>query len=213
MTRRREQAPPVSLRVRAGATRRGGTLSRGGTKSLALWISVVLAAALWAFITLSHLIDYFFPSASEDFRPGATTARSATIPLTTSSWQELDDPLKDGWDTEAFSLKAKKQLTTLGKLITHPEIIDAARVEPLAVETFSCGPLKPNILRTVFRDRGLRVERLETAPESSNPESHTHVGIEGLAEALRSLSAPFRDASDARVEFKVFRVKTSPELL
>ena len=40
------------------------------------------------------------------------------------SWAEMDDPIKDGWDTEAFSAQANQQLKQIGKLIAGTDKVE-----------------------------------------------------------------------------------------
>jgi hypothetical protein len=55
--------------------------------------------------------------------------QDARVPIKKGpSWEEIDDPAKDGWDTEVFASQATKQLKTLGNLLTHPRGIDAPAV-------------------------------------------------------------------------------------
>ena len=129
------------------------------------------------------------------------------------SWQEIDDPSKDGWDTEVFNGKAMKQLKTLGKLLTHPHSIDAAAVEKLLAEKFACGPLRPAGVVTVLDDKHLIVDRLPIAPADRNfrkrPTSATEKqfqGSAGFVEVLRAAAEPFKNATDVRFKAKVFRV-------
>jgi hypothetical protein len=129
------------------------------------------------------------------------------------SWQEIDDPSKDGWDTEVFNDKAMKQLKTLGKLLTHPDEIDAAAVEKLVAGDFTCGPLRPAGVVTVLDDQHLKVDRTPTAPTNRNfrarPTSASErqfQGSAGLVEVLRAAVEPFKNATGVRFKAKVFRV-------
>ena len=138
----------------------------------------------------------------------------ATLPVDFGrSWQEMDNPSNDGWDTELFSQKAKKQLEKLGELIAQRAQIDArAHAATLAAQDFSCGPLRPEKLRVVLRDEALRVERAEIDTDSIEQQlPGPYRGAQGLAEALRALSAPFRGASDVQFEFKLFRINLSDD--
>ena len=124
------------------------------------------------------------------------------------SWfTDRDDPSSDGWDSEVFSQRATAQLKDIAKLMSQPSPIDLAGVEKLAAADFSCAPLRPPGLEIVFRDKSLTVSR---APDGipSNPNSTADVsnGEEVLAESLRTLLQPLRDAGDVRAKFKLFLV-------
>ena len=125
------------------------------------------------------------------------------------SGKEIDDPTKDGWDTEAFHDKVKKQFEIIGKVLTHPEGLNAAGVAGLVTDDFACGALRPGSLVTAFEDEAVVVRR--NAPERDGggdraPAGGEHRGAEGLAQALGALAGPFAGAQDLHYKFKVFRV-------
>ena len=123
-----------------------------------------------------------------------------------ASWKEIDDPSKDGWDTEVYTGEAMKQLKELGGLLTSSDELDKASVGELIAPDFECGALRPDNLATVLDDQHLRVDRL-----SSEPEGGTFQGAGGLVEAMRALTEPFPKAEDLSFEVKVFRVSVVPE--
>ena len=128
------------------------------------------------------------------------------------SWKEIDDPTRDGWDTEAFHDKVKKQFEILGKVLTHPGEMDAAGVEGLVTEDFACGALRPDGLVTAFEDEALVVRRNAPVGDVAGdaaPAGGEHRGAEGLAQALGALARPFAGAQDLHYKFKVFRVLAS----
>ena len=134
------------------------------------------------------------------------------------SWQEMDDPNKDGWDTEVFNGKAMKQLKALGKLLTHPADIDAVALDELVADTFACGPLRPAGVATVLDDQQLKVDRTPAAlAEQDFRERPTSdldrqfQGSAGLVEALRAAAEPFKSATGVRFKAKVFRVDANAD--
>jgi hypothetical protein len=134
---------------------------------------------------------------------------SASAPVKSSrSWSEIDDPMADGWDTEVFSSAASAQLKVLGKLLIGTQEIEASRLLPLVTADFTCQPLRPDKLSTVFRDKTIRVQRAKAA---STPDGATtqgrHRGAKGLADALTALKKPFVGAKDLRFKSKLFRVQ------
>jgi len=151
---------------------------------------------------------------------GETTDHEATEKLDVleissigqQSWNERDDPLTDGWQTETFHLRAKAQLKKLGKLLVGSKQIEEVDLASLVSEEFSCWPLQPRSLQTVFRDKALHVERATLDPESTNTQSPgPYWGPHGLAEALRELARPFRGAKDLRFEVKLFHVQPAAD--
>ncbi len=137
---------------------------------------------------------------------------AAHIPTTGgSSWKEIDDPSRDGWDTEVFAGKATKQLKTLGKLLAHPRDIDAAAFEGLINDDFACGPLRPSNLVTVLDDRHLKIDRASVSAADQTSDELPVVGTDALAEMLRAAAAPFSTASDVRFKVKLFRVSPASD--
>ena len=135
------------------------------------------------------------------------------------SWQETDDPAKDGWDTEKFHLGAQEQLTAIGNLLARPTTIEAADVAALITQDFACDPLLPSSLATVFEDPFLKIERAGggderrfSSPrdlEADVPGAPVHHGPEGFVQALRAAAAGLSAATNVRFEFKVFDVRAS----
>jgi len=155
------------------------------------------------------------PSAAGAAASAPLTARLPSGPE--PSWDQIDDPARDGWDTEVFQVEAGKQLKALGQLLTGPDAIGVQHVADLIVPDFSCGALQPGGLVTAFEDRTFKIERLPAAtaaPQSGGgsddePSLEAELplhGAEGLAGALQAVSARFAGATDRRFEVKVFRV-------
>ena len=126
---------------------------------------------------------------------------SGTLPIGRTSWQDLDDPRKDGWDTEDFNNRAGAQLKKLGNLLAHPNEIRSDAIAPLVDERFSSGPLFPAALQTVYRTKHLRVERAKNSPTADR-----FRGAAGLTAALRALAQPLEGATETHVKFKLFRI-------
>ena len=116
----------------------------------------------------------------------------------------MDNPRADGWNTEVLGEQAEEQLKALGKLIVHPEQLEAARLEALVVpESFRCDRLVPESLEQVFEDSGVVVERLTS--ESSAPGKFS--GIGDFKMVLRQAAAEVAGADDARFEVKIVGVE------
>lgn len=155
---------------------------------------------------------FYFRKGSEAPFVASSSSRDAVVIPGTPSWEQIDDARRDGWDSEVFAAKASQQLNALGKLIVRSEEIKATDVEALVTEDFSCGELRPRNLEMVFQDQVLRVEREEAADEPVKEETPgTGRGPGRLSDALNGLAAPFRQAKEARFEFKVVDVKKSAD--
>ncbi len=123
-----------------------------------------------------------------------------------STWEQLDDPSQDGWQTEVVSDRATAQLKQLGKLlIQFSQSGDAesikSKVGELIADSFQCGRLYPVELYSVYQDRWIEVQRKANISDSRFEQA------DGLVQALGQLAEPFRGAKDMRFKFKLFRVE------
>jgi hypothetical protein len=92
----------------------------------------------------------------------------------------------------------------LGKLMTHPEHLDAAQLAPFLTSDFTCGDARPGQLQAVYTDARIEVRR-PTAP--SAPASGDHRGADGFLASLTSMLSPLQHARDLRFKFKMFSVE------
>ena len=151
-------------------------------------------------------------SSSPGQSPLETTSYSV-LPLNLQrSWTEFDDPQQDGWSSEAWVERADKRLKLLGKTIVSPQPVDASELESLLAEGFSCTALMPSPLATAYRDRVLHVERGQI-DAGNGQQSATYFGASGLAEALETLRAPFRQTTSVRFKFKLYQVKQKKDAI
>jgi FG-GAP-like repeat len=124
----------------------------------------------------------------------------------------IDDPDRDGWDTEAFSNEAGVRLAGLVHHLESPADINPAALAGLITPDFSCGRLRPANLIEVFSDRSATVLRPSAGQgirqsDGAAAAEATFKGAQGLAAALRELTAPFGQAKQIRAAEKVFRVE------
>jgi hypothetical protein len=135
------------------------------------------------------------------------TAQVGQLPASQGlSWKELDDPAKDGWDSEVFSGKADQVLKELAAILIEPASLEPRRLEALVDRSFSCGSLVPNALQTVFQDAVLQVQRGSSNGVALSASQTEFAGPAGLAQALRALTAPVQGARDLHGKLKLFRV-------
>ena len=109
------------------------------------------------------------------------------------------DPTLDGWQTEALSDAAGARLEELGRLLVDPAGLDAAALEPLVAEGFTCSPLRPGSREAIYAQQGLEVVR-------GGPESGTLRGAAGLAEALTRLVEPYGRGAEIHSEMKIVQL-------
>ena len=179
------------------------------SRSLFLWLSV--AAAAVTFVVVGVWVSSLSSRSSQQLDgdvDGAASIDEATLPTQHGpSWQETDNPSRDGWDTEVFSAKATQVLNRLGKMLTDPSGIRPDQLAPLVSGDFSCGRLVPESLEAVISDHLFEVRRGEV--EQTTIERQTiaaNQGAEGLALALQQLVEPFQGAKDLHFKFKLFRL-------
>ena len=120
------------------------------------------------------------------------------------------NPLADGWETEALSEAANRQLAVLAGLLKHPDQLDAAALAELLADDFSCGDLRPSEMQNAFDDAPLLVERgvIDAAAVGEEPVG-THRGSGGLLTALDVLLEPLHEATDIHAKFKLYNVNPS----
>jgi hypothetical protein len=199
----------------------GGATGLRRVLNLRLLIVLLIAAAS---VALYGMLDFQVPrntSEQQDARvpiERGPSGKDALVPTRRGpSWKEMDDPAKDGWDTEVFASQAKKQLEALGNLLAHPGGTDAAAVANLITDDFACGPLRPANLITILDDQHLKIDRASITPSLLEPGEQPpgeaelpYRGADGLVQALRAAVDPFSGATDVRFEVKVFRVVSAP---
>ena len=140
--------------------------SAAGTPSKR-WLSIVLLVVVVG-LGLFGLSRLFGPGSSD--QPGENPVEieivdtdDPRVPVQVGkTWDEIDDPAADGWDTEVFNIEAGKQLKKLGTLLTQRNGIDAASVKKLIASDFACGALWPADIVTVLGDQHLKVDRIAT---------------------------------------------------
>jgi hypothetical protein len=147
---------------------------------------------------------------------GSSTAMvSVVTPQARARWDAHRQglkPLDEEWNTETLNTAAGSQLKSLGKLLTHPELLSTEQLQLLLAKNFSCGPLLPQNTRQTFEDQSLTVIQGVIDAETLQPgTSGKYRGAEGFTEALQSLLEPLREATDVRFKFKLFNIQTEDE--
>ena len=115
----------------------------------------------------------------------------------TDSYNRID-PVEDGWDSEAFSAAATKQLKQLAKELANPSNVSEESIAKFFVQGDTLSfQLKPSKLSELYGGSGFRIERggSESAPVHDNPVT-----------AFRSLLSGLQSADGLQTEVKLFRV-------
>ena len=195
-------------RVQCTGSVSGEERSRGRGVSLP-WIAalggILALAALLHALGLVRLVPNGTGGAGGDGERERVAA--AVVPVDpTRTWNLEDDPSRDGWETEAFSVAAGKQLKRLGALLGAGPPYDPDELAELFDGEFACGPLRPAERESAFAGGAVRVER---AAPGEAPEVHR--GPAGPARALGDLLAPYGADPKPRVEFKLFGIRAGED--
>jgi len=123
---------------------------------------------------------------------------------------DVDDPARDGWDTELFHAATKEVLAQLGDLIKDPSQADEypEGLEAVLANGFVCSALRPDPLETVFDGERIRVQRSSQSSLSSAA-SDAHAGTSGLREAMAKMSDRLGFLDDRHAALKIYRVEHS----
>ena len=130
-------------------------------------------------------------------KSGRNTSSNVARVKATQASRDLDDPSRDGWDTEVFSGKALKQLDRLVQRVWLSKPFDAKAI--LAADA-KCSPLRPNKTRVFFADGQLKSETGVNDGETA--ESTTNV-----TDALAQLKPAVDGIKLIRHKFKIVRVE------
>ena len=204
------------------------TQKTGGSRLFNFRLVIVIVAVGIALYGLRHFLVTGDVNGNQDGRAVSTddaSGKEARVPVNQGrSWKEIDNPSKDGWDTEVLANQAKKQLKVLGSMLANLDGVDGKNVSKLVADDFACEPLRPAELITVIDDAYLKIERATSAaplPDLVKPAAGEagmaglkHRGVDGLVEAMRAAFAPFKDVVDLHFKGKVFKVlKTTDGVL
>ncbi len=74
-------------------------------------------------------------------------------------WLEIDDPTTDGWETEAFTIDAEKQLKYLSQFLTSSDSANRTQLKKIAASNFTGTPLLPDNLQLVIESPSITVHR------------------------------------------------------
>jgi len=136
------------------------------------------------------------------FATQAQTPTGGNIPSKQSEkLASLDNPSRDGWDSEVVSDQAKNQLKHIVALLKKSATPHASTLEHYLGAGFQTSHLRPPTLKQVYESGGIKVHR----PESLDQKMPLK-GSHGLAQALAELAAPFKTGEKIRIAVKLFGV-------
>ncbi len=113
------------------------------------------------------------------------------------------DPIKDGWETEAFSSAALEQLHHLEPVVLEPDLASEADLASIVSPLIKSDLLRPDTLEKIFEDSRLVVQR---APGRQPGSPTTVTGAAAFLTQLRALGAG-SDPEHTRIKLKIFRVE------
>ncbi|MEM7233855.1 MAG: VCBS repeat-containing protein, partial [Planctomycetota bacterium] len=124
------------------------------------------------------------------------------IPVSTvTPWSEVDDPNRDGWESEAQHETLSSALKTLGHWLDAETPPALSLIESVASPSFEHDALIPAALETVRAERGWRVERSAgSQPVKERGPAALHRSIMTLRDSLPSGRA-------TRVKFKIISLR------
>ena len=167
-------------------------------------------------LAIANVVFYFW---NDLFFGGSTASRAqaeeGNLPVNVGivDWKEIDDPSKDGWDTEVVSGKIDKIFKKLSDYLNDPTKIDLVQLEEVIDKNFSCGTLLPTIRQTVFKDSVLTVERATSSDIVSHSQNNSqYTGAHGFAEALKAVNTLVDGAHDIHSKFKLYRITPESNL-
>ena len=108
------------------------------------------------------------------------------------------DPIEDGWDSEAFSAAATKQLKLLAKELSTPSKLSNDSIAKFFIQDAALSlQLKPANLSEFYRDSEFHIQRggAESAPSQNDP-----------VIAFRSLLSTIQSTNILQTEVKLYRI-------
>ena len=120
-------------------------------------------------------------------------------------WQAIDNPNRDGWETEAIAAAALKKLKVIGQFIEQMNSTSPMGLSDLVASDFECTALFPDELLTVYQDPVFEVQRNATGDDQKP--HFIFKGLDGLQHAIKDLCKSFSAADETRTKFKIFRVQ------
>lgn len=131
---------------------------------------------------------------------------------TSSTWDELDNPSEDGWDSESFADAIKHQLERIGESLSQPANLQTDLIGSMLTVDFDGGTLIPQPLEVVFDQQGIRVVRANlTGPVA---ESHHDKRVkaetppsDSMAQSISALAARFAGSEQVHFHPKVVHIQ------
>ena len=153
--------------------------------------------------------------------PSAPTIATKTSAVRAEALRRVDDPVRDGWQTESLTASMDSQLKIIVDYLESmpPRETRAARLGDVVTADFRCTPLNRPHAAAAFRDPLAQLVVVRAKDEAA----FSYIGAEGLQQALEALvsAAYLSSAAESlknprqltHVKFKVYRVAADDERL
>ena len=154
-------------------------------------------------IALADTESYPLESRAESQPNKSSVLKTEDFSASRDTWQAIDDPDQDGWETEALAVAALKKLKKIGSFIEHISTSSPQDLNGIASNDFKCTSLSPDNLDTVYQDSIFTVQRNAS---DAGAKVTDYDGPDGLQRAIKNLCKSFSDAQNVRTKFKIFRI-------
>ncbi len=171
-------------------------------------------ALVWVVITRWPARDTPAPTGRTSRDSVGHTPREAVLPVESHApWEQVDDPVRDGWAIEARAEQAKQALDQLGQLLLSDRRPSSESLRQFCDADYQGGPLRPKDLVTAFQDGVLHVERGSPSSETDSEFEATVHGAAGFEAAVRDWTTGWSTRTDKRLEFKVIQASEQNQQL
>ena len=128
--------------------------------------AVALVAALAAWYLQRPAGDGGVPGDAQRGAEASVASGEFVEVAPVADWTAVDDPARDGWETEAWQEAAKKELSRVGHWVEELALPGTEELAALVDPAAPVEPFVPARLERVREDELLRVERYRRGPDA-----------------------------------------------
>ncbi len=162
---------------------------------------LIAAFAIWGPFSQDARTDAGPESGKGAFLPDSGTTKSVSSLARSNGWNNLDNPVLDGWESEALHDLIKKRLAALSELVASDEF-NQDLLDDVVDPAIEGSVLVPAIGKESWSGGGIVVSRREI------PEQVSYSDRAGFTAALKMIpEALGGEAEDRRCSFKVVELK------
>jgi len=179
----------------------------------AIFVSMLVGGLLCSLLFISQLsLAETTAKQTADNQPSqknSSVLQTEDFDTLRGQWQAIDDPDRDGWETEAIASAALKKWKAIGEFIKQTNLSARADLNGIAASDFKSTQLFPDRLVPVYQDSIFEVQRNKAAKGAAV--SMPFEGKKGLQRAIENLCQSLSGAKEIRTKFKIFRVELKGE--